>query len=189
MIATATDTNTSTATTTDHHYGPADTAATYEAIVEAHYVATYRYARSLVFNEADAQDLTQHAFLKLKTNFHQIRDLDRVKGWLFSTARRKFISGYRHQSKFPKVTLDATDSYPAPSVTSAETRVDARKALEGLHQLPEKFRAPLALFYLEQWSYKEISEHLDMPIGTVMSRLSRGKAQLKDWMETSPQAA
>ncbi len=183
MIATATDTNTTTARS------PTETTATYEAVVEAHYAATYRYARSLVFNEADAQDLTQHAFLKLKTNFHQIRDLDRVKGWLFSTARRKFIGGYRHQSKFPKVPLDATDSYAAPSVTSAETRVDAQRALEGLHQLPEKFRTPLALFYLEQWSYKEISEHLGVPIGTIMSRLSRAKAQLRDWIETAPQAA
>ena len=159
----------------------------YEQVVDTHYQATYRYARSLAYGEADAQDLTQHAFLKLKTHFHTIRDLKRVKGWLFSTVRHEFIKGFRHQSKFPKVPLETTEPRIDPSSRPGETGIDAQKALAGLQQLPEKFRNPLALFYLEQWSYKAIADHLGIPIGTVMSRLSRGKSQLRTWLETTPE--
>lgn len=165
-----------------------DASATYEHIVDTCYEGTYRYARSLAYNEADAQDLTQHAFLKLRTHFHQIRDFDRVKGWLFSTVRRKFLNGWRHQNKFPKVTLEATDSHHDPSTPSGEVQLDAQKALAGLQQLPERFRTPLALYYLEHHSYKEISKYLEVPIGTVMSRLSRAKRQLRDWVEGTPSA-
>ncbi len=161
--------------------------ATYEHVVDAHYQATYRYARGLAYDEADAQDLTQHAFLKLKTHFHTIRDFKRVKGWLFSTVRHEFIKGFRHQSKFPKVPLETTEPGIDPSSRPGENGIDAQKALTGLQQLPEKFRNPLALFYLEQWSYKAIADHLGIPIGTVMSRLSRGKYQLRTWLETTPE--
>jgi len=164
-----------------------DTMATYEQVVDAHYQATYRYARGLAYDEADAQDLTQHAFLKLKTHFHTIRDLKRVKGWLFSTVRHEFIKSFRHQDKFPKVPLEATAPRIDPSSRPGETGIDAQKALRGLRQLPEKFRNPLALFYLEQWAYKDIADHLGVPIGTVMSRLSRGKRQLRTWLETTPE--
>lgn len=162
-----------------------DSSEAYEQVVEAYYTPTYRYARGLAYNEADAQDLTQHAFLKLKTHFDKIRDLNRVKGWLFTTVRHEFIKGFRHQSKFPKVPLEATAPRMDPAARPGETGIDAQKALAGLHQLPEKFRSPLALFYLEQWAYKDIAEHLNLPIGTVMSRLSRGKSQLRAWLETT----
>ncbi len=158
----------------------------YERVVETHYDSTYGYARSLAYNEADAQDLTQHAFLKLKTHLRQIRDWDRIKGWLFSTVRRKFINGYRHRHKFPKVSLDGVESFTAPPTASGATRLDAQKVMAGLQVLPEKYRAPLAMFYFEQRSYKEIAAALDIPIGTVMSRLRRAKDQLRDWFENAP---
>jgi RNA polymerase sigma factor (sigma-70 family) len=80
--------------------------------------------------------------------------------------------------RFPKVSLDDVSEEPA-EVPLAADRIDAAGALEALGKLEENFRAPLTLFYLRQFSYTEIAEILNVPIGTVMSRLSRGKTQLR----------
>src|SRR5260370_36212236 len=80
--------------------------------------------------------------------------------------------------RFPKVSLDDAPEEPA-EVPLAADRIDAAAALEALSKLEENFRAPLTLFYLRQFSYTETAEILNVPIGTVMSRLSRGKTQLR----------
>ena len=111
---------------------------------------------------------------------HQLRDVSKVKSWLFTTLYRAYLSTYRHATKFPHVELeDAAGEMPsvAPSILAD---LDGTTVVEALTQVDEVFRAPLTLFYLEELSYKEIADVLDVPIGTVMSRLSRGKAQLRE---------
>lgn len=151
--------------------------------VREHYDPVYRYARSLVFTVADAEDLVQSAFLKLHRNIDKIRERDRLRSWLIGTTRRQFIDGYRHARKFQKVPIDDFEpTQPEPSSQNGR-KMDAETALEGLHQLPIEFREPISLFYLEHKSYKEIAAILEIPIGTVMSRMRRGKDHLRKWME------
>ena len=102
-----------------------------------------------------------------------------MKSWLFTTLYREYVSTYRHNTKFPHVELDDT-SPDLPSVApSVFNDIDGTTVVGALARVDETFRAPLTLFYLEELSYKEIAEVLAVPIGTVMSRLSRGKAQLR----------
>lgn len=156
----------------------------FRQIVEQWYDPLYRFAYSLCRNPDDALDRTQNAFFKLAQNADSIRDQNRVKSWLFSVLHRDFIDDYRHERRFPKtslhhVTLSAT-SNPPPSAAG----LDAAQAIRCLKLLEPRFRAPLSLFYLQDFSYKEIAKTLDIPIGTVMSRLRRAKDQLRDLLES-----
>lgn len=155
----------------------------FEHLVHEHYQGLYRFALSLAQREADAADLTQQTFLRWATRGFQLRDRSKAKTWLFTTLYREFLSGSRRGSRFPHVELsDAEPELPSVRDRTME-EMDGQAALEALNQLDETYRAPLALFYLQQHSYQEIASILDVPIGTVMSRLSRGKAQLRKKLE------
>jgi RNA polymerase sigma-70 factor (ECF subfamily) len=158
--------------------------AALQTIADQWYAPLYRFALSLCRNPDDALDLTQSAFYKLATKYDQIRDPSKTKSWLFSVVHRAYIDQYRHSNRFPKTTIDAV---PEPVETSTERpgdSADAEVLLEKLAELDERFRAPLTLFYFNSFSYKEIAETLDLPIGTVMSRLRRAKDQLRVRLET-----
>jgi RNA polymerase sigma-70 factor (ECF subfamily) len=132
---------------------------------------------TLTRSEPDACDLTQSAFEKLFAHAAKLRDASKVKSWLFTTLYRLFLEQKRHTTRFPHVELETASLPPVDS--SAEEQIDSSIALAALQEVEEPFRAALALFYLEQHSYREIAEILDLPIGTVMSRLARGKALLR----------
>ena len=151
----------------------------FEQLVDRHYAPLYRFAFSLAKNAGEAADLTQQTFYLWAAKGHQLRDRSKVKSWLFTTLYREYVSTYRHNTKFPKVELD--DATPEmPSVASSIVNdIDGTTVVAALSQVDEVFRSPLTLFYLEELSYKEIADVLEVPIGTVMSRLSRGKAQLR----------
>lgn len=155
----------------------------FEHLVDAHYAALYRFAYSLAKNEMPAADLTQQTFYLWATKGHELRDASKAKGWLFTTLYREFLRGYRHEVRFPKVSLDDAPNQPATSPSSGE-KIDAAAAVSALQSLDDKYRAPLTLFYLKQFSYEEIAQTLNVPIGTVMSRLSRGKAYLRQIMSS-----
>lgn len=167
----------------DSQSTPADVEASVESIAEEHYERVYRFALSLTRNREDALDLTQNAFLKLARRFDAIREKSKVHSWLFSVVHREFIDKYRHKTRFPACSLDQVATVEAESLPKPGENLDAHTALRALGELPEKYRAPLSLFYMEMRSYKEIAEILDIPIGTVMSRLRRAKDQLLDIME------
>ncbi len=150
----------------------------FEQLVGAYYAALYRFAYSLAKNEMQAADLTQQTFYLWAAKGHQLRDTSKVKTWLFTTLYREFLGGQRHDARFPKVGLEEAPPQAAPARPVHET-IDAAMAVAALRTLPENYRAPLTLFYLKQFSYAEIAEILEVPIGTVMSRLSRGKEMLR----------
>ena len=156
----------------------------FEETARSYYDDVYRFARSLVFTDADAEDLTQNAFLKLARQMAGIRDRRQIKRWLFRVAYCEFVDGYRHRRKFPKCSMDAEDA-PVLAGVSAEQgrRSDARAALAALAEIPEHYRGPVTLFYLEDMGYREIAETLELPIGTVMSRLRRAKDLLHRRLE------
>ncbi|MEP6810374.1 MAG: RNA polymerase sigma factor, partial [Chthoniobacterales bacterium] len=150
----------------------------FESLVDTHYAALYRFAFSLAKNAMPAADLTQQTFYLWAAKGHQLRDVSKVKTWLFTTLYREFLGGHRHDVRFPKVGLEELPEQAAEASSVYET-IDAAAAVAALQTLEENYRAPLTLFYLKQFSYAEIAEVLEVPIGTVMSRLSRGKEYLR----------
>ena len=151
----------------------------FEQLVDAHYAALYRFALSLARSEPAAADLTQQTFYLWASRGHQLRDSAKVKSWLFTTLYREFLSLHRRESRFPQATLDGdTADLPAESASIADS-IDGAAVVAALRQIDEVYRAPLTLFYLEEFSYREIAAVLEVPAGTVMSRLSRGKALLR----------
>jgi RNA polymerase sigma-70 factor (ECF subfamily) len=151
----------------------------FEQIVSQHYKPLYRFALSLTGSEADACDLTQQTFYVLAAKGHQLRDRSKVKGWLFTTLHREFLSLRKRETRFPHVELDEANEDVAAISVEMVHQLDAARLLECLGQVQEPYRAALGLFYLEDYSYKEIADILHIPLGTVRSRISRGMTQLQ----------
>ena len=151
----------------------------FEQLVDRYYAPLYRFAFSLAKNASEAADLTQQTFYLWAEKGHQLRDRAKVKSWLFTTLYREYVSTYRHNTKFPHVELDDTTPELPSVAPSVFNDIDGTTVVAALGSVDETFRAPLTLFYLEELSYKEIADVLAVPIGTVMSRLSRGKVQLR----------
>ena len=152
----------------------------FENVVNAHYELLYRFALSLARNEADAGDLVQQTFCRWATHGGQLRDKSKAKSWLFTTLHREFLGQCRHEDKFPKVEIaDVDETELAAKPVSVENQMDGAGVMAALKTLDETYRAPLSLFYLEEHSYRDIAEILEIPIGTVMSRISRGKDLLR----------
>lgn len=151
----------------------------FETLVDRQYDALYRFALSLTRHETDAADLTQQAFLVWARKGHQLRDRSKARTWLFTTLHRLFIETRRRAAHYSDDPLEEMEK-ELPTLTPEQARtVDGRTLLDSLHRVDEVFRGPVALFYLEDYSYQEISEVLDVPLGTVKSRISRGIAQLQ----------
>lgn len=151
----------------------------FQSLVDCFYEALYRFALSLARNEANACDLTQQTFALWATKGHQLRDPSKVKSWLFTTLYREFLAGLRHQARFPHQDLEIHHEGTANLEPTMIDKLDGQTVLQILTEIEEVYRIPLTLFYLEELSYREIAEALDIPIGTVMSRISRGKQQLR----------
>lgn len=148
-------------------------------VVDRHYGALYRFALSLSGSEANACDLVQETFYIWIRKRGQLLDTSKVRGWLFTTLHRQFLQQRRRAQRFPEIEVE-TAGPELPRIPPGSTaHLDAARVLDLMRQLDETFRAPLALFYAEGCSYEEIGQALDLPIGTVKSRLSRGVAQLR----------
>ncbi len=148
-------------------------------LVDAHYAPLFRFALSLAKKEVDAADLTQQTFYLWASRGHQLRDGSKAKSWLFTTLYREFLRNHRHNTRHAHIHLDGEpDDFIAETAPVADA-LDGAAVWEALAQIEEIFRVPLTLFYLEEFSYREIADVLGIPAGTVMSRLSRGKAQLR----------
>jgi len=162
----------------------------FEDLVDAHYQALYRFGMSLVRDPDLAADLVQETFCIWAAKGHQLKDRSKAKTWLFTTLHREFLAHRRKRSRFADDPIEQTAAAQAAAdEEDAERQLDGQRALELLGELDETYRAPIALFYLQQHSYKEIAEILDVPIGTVMSRLSRGKDLLRRRMTEAPASA
>jgi len=149
-------------------------------LVDAHYGALHRFALSLARNGADAGDLVQQTFFIWATKGGSLRDTAKAKAWLFTTLYREFLRGRRREARATSIEeLPPGEQDIAAEEIDRVARLDAGAVMAALQSVDDVFRAPLTLFYLEELSYLEIADALAVPIGTVMSRLSRGKAQLR----------
>jgi RNA polymerase sigma-70 factor (ECF subfamily) len=154
----------------------------------------YSAAMRMTRNPADAEDLVQETYLKAYRAYHTFQAGTNLKAWLYRILTNTYINKYRKESRRPsEVDLGSVeDLYLYRRLGSEESAEAARttedRVLDGLvesdikaavENLPENFRLPVLLADLEGFSYKDIAEILDIPIGTVMSRLHRGRKAMQ----------
>ncbi|MEM9160459.1 MAG: sigma-70 family RNA polymerase sigma factor [Verrucomicrobiota bacterium] len=151
----------------------------FEGIVNAYYQPLYRFGFSLAKNEHEAGELVQQTFYIYAEKGGSIRDKSKVKSWLFKTLFNEFLCRKRKNERMDNYEPEKLEAASGTFEPNIPRSMDANLAVEALEEVDEVYRQPLSLFYLKDLSYKEIAEVLDAPIGTIMSRLSRGKAQLR----------
>jgi RNA polymerase sigma-70 factor (ECF subfamily) len=152
----------------------------YEKIVALYHHDLYRFAYSLAGNADDASELTQETYYRLLSNDERLRDPTKIKAWMFTTLYRLFLGQKRRSTRFPHLTISSVEHELPVLTPEMVNQMDGLLVMEALLEIDEHHRTPLALFYLQHLSYREIAEILDVPIGTVMSRLSRSKVALRD---------
>ncbi len=149
-----------------------------QKLVDEHYQSLYCYAFRLTGSRNDAEDLTQEAFCLAQEKFYQLRDPDKSKSWLFSILRNAFLHRIRDSKQRQVVSLEWADEVP-DRLPEPLPEVDPEQLQNALDELPEVYRTPIILYYFEDFSYRDIAEQMELPIGTVMSRLARAKAHLR----------
>ena len=158
----------------------------FQSLVDLHYSPLYRFAMSLTRSESDACDLVQQTFLVWGTKGHQLQDPLKAKSWLFTTLHRCFLESRRRPTRFPHLEISEAE-HELPNVEpELVNRLDAQEAVQLLGHVDALFQAAVALFYLEDYSYEEIATILQVPLGTVKSRIARGLAQLRELVLRRP---
>ncbi|MEY4387549.1 MAG: hypothetical protein RLY20_2832 [Verrucomicrobiota bacterium] len=158
----------------------------FESLVARFYEPLYRFAFSLSRDESDACDLTQQTFYTWAKKGHQLREATKVKTWLFTTLHRHFLESRRRTTNFPHSDLESAEA-ELPTVEPVNVSgIDMAQVVSALKRVDAVFQAPVALFYLEDCSYKEIADILNIPMGTVKSRIARGLNQLQQKLADTP---
>ena len=155
----------------------------------------YGGALRMTRNPADAEDLVQETYVKAYSAFHQYRDGTNIKAWLWRILTNTYINSYRKKQRqptqsgaeledwqFAKARVNPTEGL-GPADVEAMSRLTAPEVVEAMQALPDDFRQAVYLADVEGFAYKEIAEIMDTPVGTVMSRLHRGRKALRDHLQ------
>ncbi len=155
-----------------------------EALVDGYHEAVYRYAFHLVGCSSAAEDIAQEVFLRAFRSVHQLREEKAAKGWLLVITRNEFARWCRKRPKSTSIDNDSSPELPdEPAQGQTRQLEDTEWVQAALKQLSNEYRQVLLMYYYEELSYAEIAEQLSIPIGTVMSRLSRGKKALREHLD------
>ncbi len=158
----------------------------FKKLVDDYYAPLYRFAFSLAHVESDACDLVQETFATWAMKGHQLKDHSKVKTWLFTTLHRRYLETRRRATRFLHYEIGAAEEELPLIEPQLVNRMDAQAVVLMLAEVDPLFRAPVALFYLEDYSYNQIADVLEVPLGTVKSRIARGLDQLKKNFLRSP---
>ena len=161
----------------------------FEALVDQHYEKLYRFACSLGGDPDLASDLTQQTFYVYARKRSQIRDPRRTKSWLFTILHREFIALKRKARRHPEFEIQMVENELPPIEPEGVERLDAQILMNTVQRLDERFREVLVLYHIDDLAYREIAEILDLPIGTVMSRLARGREHLLNLLKKAEETA
>ena len=156
-------------------------------LVREHHQALFRYAYRLTGSAADAEDLTQQAFLIAQQKIDQVRQDGSRRSWLFTVLRNCFLKSRRRRGPALAGDIDLDiEAIAQPTAVNGMDGgpLDGQRIQAAIDSLPEEFRLVVLMFYFEELTYKEIAENLELPIGTVMSRLSRAKGRLRSVLTT-----
>ncbi len=145
-------------------------------LVADHHQVVYRYAYRLTGSTADAEDLTQQVFLQAQEKLGQLRQAESARSWLLTIARNQFLR--ECDKRKPLLAGDLHSEAQRVSVDTADA-IDGEALQAALNELPPHYRLVVTMFYFDECPYREIAERLDIPIGTVMSRLARAKEHLR----------
>jgi RNA polymerase sigma-70 factor (ECF subfamily) len=163
-------------------------AKVYTQLVQDYYVALYRFAYRLSGSENDAYDLVQETYRAAFESIHQLQKLESARSWLFTILVNVYRQQWRRKGLLqycpPEMLHDQAggelESSDEVDESDADLEaIDPRLLQEAIDSLPEEFRTPLLLHYLEGFKYREIAELLGVPIGTVMSRINRAKEYMR----------
>lgn len=162
------------------------TEQTFERLVLPYRDMLYVHALSLTRNADEAEDLVQETTLRALRSFESLRSEGPLRAWLLTILRNLFINNYRAKNRVPHaVSLDALENPDPliPSEPSPERQVFSRMESEAVNRavanLPDDYREVLVLSDMRGMSYQEISEQMELPIGTVRSRLSRARSRIR----------
>jgi RNA polymerase sigma-70 factor (ECF subfamily) len=149
-----------------------------EELVQTHYRSLFAFAYRLSGSVQEAEDLTQDTFCQAQAKLGQLRDWAKARSWLFTILRNGYLHRVRARKIENRVPLEEVGELPE-RLPAPLPEVDPEKLQLALNELAEEFRTPLILFYFEEFSYREIAEQMEVPLGTIMSRLARAKAYLR----------
>ena len=160
--------------------------ATFEDLAMPLFDQLYNFARWLTHDTAEAEDLVQEAYAKALRGFSSFRPGTNFRAWMYRILRNSFLSSRTGLKATVALDEDTNESLLPVESTTPESNLIAQADREIVQQaladLPVAFREILLLCEVEEMSYQEIAETLTIPIGTVMSRLSRARKALRDWL-------
>ena len=141
----------------------------------------YNLALRMTQHKQDAEDLTQEAVLRAYRFLTKFEEGTNFKAWIMAILRNVFINEYRRKTKEPqKIEFEKVEDFiTIPEISGVQEEIFTENIKSSIDKLPEELRTTIILFYAEGFSYKEIAKIMDVPVGTVMSRLYTARQALK----------